>query len=99
MIHDKANRSKQMMTIRMAVIGGLVSAVAFLTYLFTSQPKLINKYIYANRRSDKRSNYGPARSGSKVVPSILVLVVDSKVKLLLNQVLVIKHQTLKRELS
>ena len=32
MIDDKANRSKQMMTIGMAVIGGLVSAVAFLTY-------------------------------------------------------------------
>ena len=32
MIDDKANRSKQMMTIGMAIIGALVSAVAFLTY-------------------------------------------------------------------
>ena len=29
---DKASRSKQMMTLGMAVIGALVSAVAFLTY-------------------------------------------------------------------
>ena len=32
MFADKASRSKQMMTIGMAIIGALVSAVAFLTY-------------------------------------------------------------------
>ncbi len=32
MFADKTSRSKQMMTIGMAIIGALVSAVAFLTY-------------------------------------------------------------------